>query len=109
MIDIESQAIDNVYDNLELNHLKADLIALGSTEQIPNKMYDVIFANITRNVISEVLAKLVNHLRPNGRIIFSGFLEQDKTYMEELFQSYQLKTIFESMKIDWLCIVCEKT
>ena len=109
LIDIESQAIDNVYDNLELNHLKADLIALGSTEQIPNKMYDVIFANITRNVISEVLAKLVNHLRPNGRIIFSGFLEQDKTYMEELFQSYQLKTIFESMKIDWLCIVCEKT
>ena len=105
LIDIEEQAIDNVKDTLALNNIDAEYIGLGSTEQIQNKKYDIIFANITRNVILETAEILLNHLAPKGKIILSGFILEDRNYISSFFESRDLNLTYESMKTDWLCLV----
>lgn len=108
LIDIESQAIDNVYDTLALNGVSADHILLGSAEVLPEEKYDIIFANITRNVITEVIDALYHVAEHDALIVFSGFVEQDKKYMIQLLQSRSLTLIYESQKLDWICLIAKK-
>ena len=106
LIDIEPQAIDNVHDTLKLNNSSADHILLGSIDQIPPMKYDVIFANITRNILLEFMDQLVLHLDHDSRLILSGFLSSDESAMIAKVESLGMNVIDRRQQLDWLCLVC---
>ena len=107
MIDIELQAVENAFEHCELNHVHADAILEGSAEVIPAQLFDIIFANITRNVLEELLPKLRSHCTENGKLIISGFLKQDELFMISCLEKNQFRVKSTFQKEDWIAILAD--
>ncbi|MDQ3140922.1 MAG: 50S ribosomal protein L11 methyltransferase [Bacteroidota bacterium] len=105
LIDNEEAAIENVNENFNLNKLSYTNLLLGSVEKIPDELYDVILANITRNVIAECMADLVSHLNQHGQLVLSGFLVEDENFMLSLCNEYNLSVVDKRQKEDWICLM----
>jgi len=104
-IDNEPEAVENTLENATLNALGPVKAELGSSEKIPAILFDFILANITRNVLTELMDDLKKALRPGGKMVISGFLEQDKDYMLELITRKDLIPIELIQNQDWLAMV----
>jgi ribosomal protein L11 methyltransferase len=104
MIDNDPNAVENAIEHCYLNSVQA-INLLGSVKQIPNRKFDIIFANITRNVLEYSLPDLKNHLHPNGFIIISGFLKSDELYMIQLVKSHGMNIIEINQDLDWLSMI----
>ncbi len=107
-IDNEEPAIENCIEHCNTNNIIAGQILLGSTEVIPDTQFDIILANITRNVLTEAIPKLVQHLKNNGILVVSGFLEKDNDYMDKLIIMNGLILLFTDQDADWLMKTSKK-
>lgn len=104
-IDNEHEAVENTRENALLNSLDPVEAVLGSSEKIPSVSYDVILANITRNVLTELMDDLKAALKPDGKLVISGFLEQDKSYMLDFLTGKDLVVLEVLQNQDWLAMV----
>lgn len=76
--DIDELAVESAKENLELNKIseekakvyKGDLISV-----VENKKFDVVVANILADVLLILLHDISKIVKPNGKIIFSGIIE----------------------------------
>jgi len=75
-IDHDDWSIKNAMENIEKNNCSKISIHLSS--KIPEQLFDVILANINRNVILQYLTDLKKSLQENGRILLSGLLSTDE-------------------------------
>lgn len=107
-IDNDPLAIENTQENIALNQLPEMELQLGSYDVIPQTKFDLILANITRNILSDGLSILSKHLKPQGKIAMSGFLFGDSEYMLEKINQAGLHLIEQKQKNDWLCFIAEK-
>jgi ribosomal protein L11 methyltransferase len=107
-IDNDPLATENTEENFKLNDLVPMEVKLGSYDVIPDKQYDLILANITRNILSEGMDVLSNHLKPKGKIVMSGFLIQDVEYMKEKMDQVGLMLNDQKIKGDWVCFIAGK-
>lgn len=74
-IDIDEWAFENCSENFERNNIKNAKAMQGVAQDIPNQQYDIIFANINRNILLQDMHYYVDVLKPKGLILFSGFYE----------------------------------
>ncbi|MCB0707091.1 MAG: 50S ribosomal protein L11 methyltransferase [Saprospiraceae bacterium] len=82
-VDIEEAAYENTLENVLNNGVSDITVFQGDISVVPDKAYDLILANINRNVILQSLAELAKRLKPEGQLIISGFLKADVPMMEE--------------------------
>lgn len=84
-VDIEPAATENTQVNMAANGVPAQAIQLytGDLSAVPPNRYDLILANINRNVILTSLPALYERLIPGGDILFSGILQQDRALVEQ--------------------------
>ena len=77
--DIDPQAIENASENVMLNNV-ADRIELKccTLQQIARKEYDLIVANINRNVLLEIASAITNYVRQETVLLLSGLLLEDR-------------------------------
>lgn len=76
--DIDELAVESAKENLELNKIsedkakvyKGDLISV-----VENKKFDIVVANILADVLLILLHDISKVVKPNGKIIFSGIIE----------------------------------
>ncbi len=78
-IDIDPWCYDNALENARLNGVSDRLdIRIGSTEQIPaDARFDLILANINRNILLDLSETLAGHLGPGGILMLSGIMKED--------------------------------
>ena len=77
-IDIDEWAYNNALENTRLNHTEDIQIALGGAEQIPAfGTFDIVFANINRNILLADMDAYTATLPAGGRLVMSGILEAD--------------------------------
>lgn len=76
-IDNDEWAYRNAFTNIALNGIEDIEIILGDALSIGDAQYDIILANINRNILLRDMKLYVGALRPGGRIFFSGFYEED--------------------------------
>lgn len=74
-IDNDEWAYENNIENAERNKVKNCNVILGDANSIPDMEFDVILANINRNILLRDMMFYVNHLAKNGIILFSGFYQ----------------------------------
>ena len=67
-------------------------------------MYDVILANINRNILLRDLETLSNHLHEQGILILSGFYNNDVELIEAECNKYMLKLDHKIEKNNWVAI-----
>ena len=87
-IDIDRWAINSTIENAAINGIKNLQIIEGGVEAIPQKTFDIIYANIQRNILLKDMPGYINALKTGGELIMSGFyisdLESIKSRAEEL-------------------------
>lgn len=75
-IDNDEWAYRNAFTNCELNGISDIEVVLGDALAIQGQ-YDVVLANINRNILLRDMHHYVDAMRPNARIFFSGFYTED--------------------------------
>ncbi len=82
-IDIDEWAFENAKENVAMNGFENIKVELGGAELLGSEHYDVIFANINRNILLEDIPLYVNVLKANGSLLLSGFYKEDIPLIEE--------------------------
>ncbi len=75
-IDVDEWSVENSMENIIANHCHRTTVSLSST--LPAENFDIILANINRNVILKYLPGLKNILMAGGILILSGLLREDE-------------------------------
>ena len=99
--DIEEWAAENSKENAELNQCKNIEVRQGTIENEPAKLYDLILANINRNILLRDINQYIKYLKIAGEIIISGFYTSDQADIEAKFATFGLKKIAEKSENNW--------
>ncbi len=75
-IDNDEWAYRNAFTNTELNGISDIEIVLGDASAIQGS-FDVVLANINRNILLRDMYLYVNAMQPEAHIFFSGFYTED--------------------------------
>lgn len=75
-IDVDEWSIENAKENIQRNNCNRTEVHLSTT--IPSQQFDIILANINRNVILEYMPQLKKATKENGQLLLSGLLVQDE-------------------------------
>lgn len=107
-IDIEEWAVENAIENAENNHIEA-VFKLGGKEQITDKGFDVVLANINRNILLDQISKYSEVMNPKGHLLLSGFMKEDVDMLIESAKNLGFEIIKEEKKEQWICLVFQKS
>ena len=108
-IDIDSWCVENSKDNCELNGIKDINIKLGNADILSQeKPFDLIIANINRNILLNDMEKYCEVLNEGGTLLMSGFYTQDISILEEKAKALRMKTIRTNSKNYWACLIVQK-
>lgn len=84
-VDIEHESYLNTLENAAINQVKNINIFEGDINVVPAAFYDVILANINRNILQKYVKDLVSKLNENGCILLSGVLVEDSDLIIETY------------------------
>lgn len=102
-IDYDPVCYDSTIENAQLNHIRNVTALCGSKEVIPDEQYDIILANINRNILLDQIPRYSEVLKSGGEIYFSGFYETpDLDIITEEARKYDLKYISHKKSKDWV-------
>ena len=99
-IDIDNWCVDNTIENLERNACQGKVI-LGGAERIKHE-YDIILANINRNILLRDMKSYSQHLISGGSIYFSGFYEDDLSLIQAEALLHDLTFVKNQIKENWV-------
>ncbi len=101
--DNDEWSIENGKENIGTNHCQR--ISLLKADHLSGRNYfDIILANINRNVILANLAAMKRQVVPGGTILISGFLVGDEEDMVNAALDVGLNVTRRSEKNSWLCL-----
>ncbi|WP_108803978.1 50S ribosomal protein L11 methyltransferase [Aquimarina sp. Aq107] len=76
-IDIDNWCYLNTIENVERNNCKHITAYEGDASLLLDKKYDVVIANINRNILLKDISTYANTLRTDGVLLLSGFYQED--------------------------------
>jgi ribosomal protein L11 methyltransferase len=75
----------------------------GDAKSIPNLKFDTFIANINRNILVRDMKYYVEHIKDNGRIIFSGFYDgEDFEIIKAHAAKFNLKLAQYKLNNQWV-------
>jgi len=102
-IDNDEWSISNANENIERNNCKNIQLLLCESPLLSNR-FDVILANINKNVILQYLEVLSNLLIENGQLLVSGLLKEDEADLLKAISYFNLKHINTFLRDKWMCM-----
>ncbi|MFC2113890.1 50S ribosomal protein L11 methyltransferase [Bacteroidota bacterium] len=107
-IDIEDEAVESTIENSKLNNCHKIIVHKGGLEQVQTHQFDIIIANINRNILVNSANEINNLLVPGGKLLLSGFYSEDEEIIKEAFGKYSIITHKKLIKNNWLALYCIK-
>ncbi|WP_432412971.1 50S ribosomal protein L11 methyltransferase [Rasiella sp. SM2506] len=102
-IDIDEWCVENSTENLERNNCFRTKTILGGAEVIPtSEKYDIVIANINRNILLEDMGAYVAVLEKGGVLFLSGFYKEDLAIITECCNNLGLKFVQNKEKNNWI-------
>ena len=107
--DIDDWSVRNTKHNAELNNVKLDILE-GDKNVLShvNGIFDLVLANINRNIILEDLETFYSVMSDDAKIILSGFYEQDTEVILQQAIRLGLKESQQLLNQKWCCLLLEK-
>ena len=106
-IDIEQWSAENAAENVAMNVVDMQCFA-GDARLLAGKQFDVILANINRNVLVADAAVYASVLSSGGLIFLSGFLKTDELVIASCFEALDFEACDTASEADWLCLIFRK-
>lgn len=76
-VDTDDWAYKNSIENLQLNNINNCRVLKGSIDAVAGKQYNIILANITRNINLEFMTEYKKLSKPGAHLLVSGFYSND--------------------------------
>jgi len=108
-IDIDEWSFKGASENAQINHIKNMEVKLGDVSLLGDKKYDIIFANIHKNVLLNDLPVYSKCLNKNGLLFMSGFYVNDIPDLKNKAELMGLKEIGFKSKNNWAVSEFKKT
>jgi len=106
--DIDSWCVDNGNENFELNGLSTRM-GLGTIREVkPEGPFELILANINKNVLLDELAIYSSLLAPQGILLLSGFYSEDIDDLNQVASLNGLRLTSQSTKDNWAALEFRK-
>ncbi len=103
-IDIDNWCYENSLENVERNNCSNISVFEGDASLLINKKYDVIIANINRNILLNDIKTYTNCLNDNGILLLSGFYQEDIPIIDTEVSKYDLKIDIILERNNWVAV-----
>ena len=104
-VDIDEKSVENAQENAALNDVEID-VRLGDT--VPEKgKFDLIMANIHRNILLANMPAYAAHLNPGGQLWLSGFYATDCTALRQAAEENGLEVTDLRANGEWQWMRCQ--
>lgn len=102
-IDIDEWATENALENCRLNGTNNIKVLLGDAALLENEAsFDVIFANINRNILLDDMHNYVGKLNKGGFLYMSGFYREDLEAIQTEAERLGLSLNLVKEKNNWI-------
>jgi ribosomal protein L11 methyltransferase len=107
--DIDEWSIINASENIEVNSCENIYIQKGKLSELDfTEKFDIILANINKNILLEELPQYIGQLNPKGLLLMSGFYENDIDEITENGASLGLQKLKTVAKESWASLLLER-
>ena len=101
-IDIDNWCYLNTIENIERNKVQDIKDYEGESSLLVGKSYDLIIANINRNILINDMGHYSTSLNKDGDILLSGFYIEDLELIKSTCAEFDLKYQFHFLKNKWV-------
>jgi len=103
-IDIDTWCTENSIENIEMNNIHGIDVQLGGAELLAGLHFDIILANINRNILLADMEQYAACLSSGGELYMSGFYVQDIPLIEAEANRNGLILIDYHEKNNWVAV-----
>jgi ribosomal protein L11 methyltransferase len=109
-VDNDPWSFDNTRENMALNHIENLRPVLGDATFLQDKKeaYDIILANINKNILLNDMPAYARALKSGGSIVFSGFYEKDLPDIKTKAAEWRLQYRNHRSRNHWVAAVFSK-
>jgi len=107
-IDPDEWAFQNAKDNILKNNAPSISVIQGDVKNVPSREYDLILANINRNVLLDDMPVYAQHLSSSGTLLVSGFYVDDMLLISSRAEETNLNFIFSKSRNSWVAAKFDK-
>ena len=107
-IDNDDWAYENAVENVERNTPGKVRVALGDASLLGGETFDVILANINRNILLADMQHYVKVLQPGGLLFLSGILLEDIPVITECATGLGLTLLEQKDRTNWVALSFKK-
>ncbi len=106
-IDIDEWSVENSIENAERNNVKLR-ISQGTSDNLGDEDFDIILANINRNILISDIPTYVSVLRDKGKLLLSGLCFFDVEDILEVCDKQGLRLVNKQQREEWCSLLLEK-
>ena len=103
-IDVDEWAFRNAQENFERNGVEVTPLLGDASLLTEEKHFDVILANINRNILMRDMPRYAAVLNPGGTLFLSGFYEHDVDALMGVAEGLGLRPVFQKSRNEWTAV-----
>ena len=107
-IDIDNWCYLNSIENAQRNNCEHISVYEGDAALLAGKQYDLIIANINRNILLNDMQSYVDCLNPKGTLLLSGFYEEDIPFLDASCTEKGLTFVKKLQRNNWVSLKYNK-
>lgn len=107
--DLDQVAVDAAKANVALNEDMANIHVFPSNllKQVTGKA-DLILANILAEIIELLIPDLQTHLKPHGKVILSGIIDNKLDSVCQTLQAHHFEVVTQFQEKEWIALVVQQ-
>ncbi|MGC6284337.1 MAG: 50S ribosomal protein L11 methyltransferase [Polaribacter sp.] len=103
-IDIDEWCVENTKENIIKNNCEFISVFLGDANLLQDQKYDIIIANINRNILLQDLPAYKRCLNTNGILLLSGFYTEDEPLLQSKVKELGFEFLKKFERNNWLSL-----
>ncbi|OJV35471.1 MAG: ribosomal protein L11 methyltransferase [Bacteroidales bacterium 36-12] len=103
-IDIDTWCVENSLENIDKNNTSHIKVLLGDADTLAGKSFNIILANINRNILLNDIKKYVSCMNEGDEIYMSGFYVEDIPAIENEALKHNLHLVDRNEKNRWVVV-----
>ena len=106
--DIDEWSVENAKDNLLLNRIASPVVVCGDSSVLEGQpQADLLIANINRNILLADLPRFAKAVKPQGKMILSGFYLSDVPVLKEAAMQQGFSLLKTENEEEWAMLLFE--
>lgn len=107
-IDVDEWAYRNAQENFERNGVSVNALLGDASLLTANKHFDLVLANINRNILLKDMESYAAVLNPGGTLMLSGFYEHDVQSLQDKAETLGLRLVQQRSRNEWTALKLTK-